>query len=35
MNIKKAVTVFLVSFLTSAAVSVILRLAEKHSGEEF
>lgn len=34
MNLKKALTVFLVSFLTSAAVSVILRLAEKHNGED-
>ena len=34
MNLKKALTVFLFSFLTSAAVYVILRLAEKHNGED-
>lgn len=34
MTFKKALTVFLVSFMTSVAVNVILRLAEKHDGEE-
>lgn len=33
MNLKKVLTVFMVSFLTSAAVSIILRLAEKHDEE--